>query len=118
MSTARQPDSILPALRLAQASADPAPPAEGVTPLVADPLAAAVRPLTYSRQQLADALGIDTSTLDRWDAAGRIGPRPLRISGPRGRKLYSRQEVADWVAVGCPAADEWRVRQAARNGKR
>jgi len=103
-------------LRLAE-PAEPAPPAAQQTVAGGSPVPAPVAPLTYSRQQLAEALGIDVATLDRWDSAGRIGPRPLRISGPKGRKLYARQEVADWVAAGCPGAEEWKARQAAHNRK-
>jgi hypothetical protein len=45
-------------LRAKAASPVPAEPTGGVSPLVAEPLDAMVRPLTYSRQQLAEALGI------------------------------------------------------------
>jgi len=99
-------------LRLTVPLQPSAEPTEVRTKAVSD--AVAVVPLTYSRQQLAEALGIDVATLDRWDAAGRIGPRPLRISGPRGRKLYGRAEVEDWLRAGAPTAEEWKARQAAR----
>jgi hypothetical protein len=75
---------------------------------------AAVSPLAYSRESLARSLGIGVATLDRWEAAGRIGPKPLRINGPRGRKLYYVEEVSDWLKAGAPPRHEWQAIRSRR----
>lgn len=77
---------------------------------------AAVAPLTYSRAELARALGISAPTLDRLDAAGRIGPRPVRLGG---RKLWVRSEVEEWLqrrdhAGELLGRDQWEVVRRSR----
>lgn len=58
-----------------------------------------VAALTYSREQLAQALGVGVATLDRMDANGRLGPCAVRMGGRGGRKVYVLAEVEEWLAA-------------------
>ncbi len=73
-------------------------------------------PLVYTRQELAQALSIGTTTLDRLRASGRL-PSPIIYQEPgRGScSLYwSRKAIADWVEDGCPNVAEWERRRRER----
>jgi predicted DNA-binding transcriptional regulator AlpA len=75
----------------------------------------AVTPLTYSRHELTLALGISLASLDRLDAAGQL-PAAKRIGG---RKLWVREEIAEWLRADCPGRREWEaIKAAGRNGKK
>lgn len=67
-------------------------------------------PLTYSREDLARALGVGLATVDRMSAAGKL-PRPLRISA--NRVAWLRTAIQAWLEQGCPD----RVTFEARRGR-
>src|SRR5437879_4438994 len=81
------------------------------TNAAADSLAAAVEPLLIDRRELARLLGIGVATLDRLRAAGKIGPREIRLGA---NVRYQLGEVREWLAVGAPDRAEWMARQAAQ----
>jgi predicted DNA-binding transcriptional regulator AlpA len=50
--------------------------------------------------------GISRATWHRLQAAGKIGPQPIRL----GRAVrYNRDEVLSWIEAGCPDARTWRA---------
>lgn len=55
------------------------------------------------RRAAARYCAAGVSTLDRWAAAG-LTPAPVRIGGA---VLWSRRELAAWIAHGCPPRAEW-----------
>ena len=61
-------------------------------------------PLLGDARESARLLGISRTTFFSQLAAGRIGPRPIRI----GRCLrFSREEIQRWCAAGCPPRNQW-----------
>lgn len=55
-------------------------------------------PELMNRRTAAAVLGISGATLTRWNREGR-GPRPLRLTaGPRGRVVYRRCDLEQFVA--------------------
>jgi hypothetical protein len=92
----------------------PADPVEGLHghPTAGRPasLAASLEPLAVGREQVAALLSIGVATLDRWDAAGLLGPVGAKKAG---RKLWSLAELRDWVQAGMPGRQEWLARRAA-----
>ncbi len=64
-----------------------------------------IMPALLNRHQLARLLGdLSVSSIERLDASGRLGPRPVRL----GRLVrWSRQELEDWIAAGCPVRHVW-----------
>lgn len=63
-----------------------------------------LEPLLLDREQLAEALGgISTDTLDRLAAAGKLPP-PVSLGR---RKLWSKAEIAAWIAAGTPDCARW-----------
>ena len=59
----------------------------------------AVLPLTYSRKELAQALGLGLATLDRLNAGGKL-PRAVTLSA--GRIAWRRETIDRWLQSGCP----------------
>ncbi|QJX00250.1 helix-turn-helix transcriptional regulator [Frigoriglobus tundricola] len=55
-----------------------------------------------TRDALAALLDIGVSTLDRLNAAGRIGPRPVRLGGAL---RWHRAEVLAWLAQRDPRGE-------------
>ena len=55
-------------------------------------------PALLNRRAAAALMGVCPATLVKWRREGR-GPRPLRLTdGPRGRAVYRREEVEEWIA--------------------
>ncbi len=76
-----------------------------------------LKPELLSLADLARLLGIGVSTAERLKAAGRIGPRPVHLAGPK----YRRREVLAWLArpgpdnellTACEWAPVWKQLQA------
>lgn len=51
--------------------------------------------LLVGRREMARLLDVSEATLDRMNAAGKIGPRPLKVSA--GRIAWSYESVRRWV---------------------
>ena len=65
--------------------------------------------LLLTKGEFAGLLRVGESTFDRYRAAGRVGPRALRIGGSL---RWSRAEVEEWVKRPTPRgelmdADTW-----------
>ncbi len=60
-------------------------------------------PLLLSADLAAELLGVSKSAFYRMDTAGRI-PRANRFGTT---KRWSRHELHEWVAGGCPNRIEW-----------
>lgn len=65
-------------------------------------------PILLTRRQAADALGIGLRTLGRLEAAGMVGPRPVKLGG---RVQYNADELRQWASSAngsaLPGRDEW-----------
>jgi hypothetical protein len=72
-----------------------------------------LEPLTVGRGQLAKLLSVHESTLDRWDQLGILGPVGVKKSG---RKLWSLDEIRQWVASGMPCRDKWQAIRELKKG--
>ncbi len=71
-----------------------------------------IEPLLIGRKQAAAACGVALRTWDRMNGAGKIGPRPIRLSG---RLLWNVEELRAWAAAGVggnlPDRTEWQTRK-------
>jgi predicted DNA-binding transcriptional regulator AlpA len=64
-------------------------------------------PLLVTARQAAALCNKSLRSWRSWDASGLI-PRPVRI----GRsKLWSRDELIQWIAARCPCRAEWEARR-------
>jgi predicted DNA-binding transcriptional regulator AlpA len=60
-------------------------------------------PFLFTATEAATTCRVSVPTWRTWDASGLI-PRPVQI----GRaKLWRPQELADWIAAGCPIRAQW-----------
>lgn len=59
--------------------------------------------LLLNDSSAAKILGIGRTLFRGLNSQGRI-PKPIKLGR---RKLWSRQELADWIAAGCPPRDKW-----------
>lgn len=62
------------------------------------------------RKELATTLGLSLPTIDRMQAAGRIGPRAIRVSA--GRVGWLRVSIESWIGAAeklgrLPNQREW-----------
>jgi predicted DNA-binding transcriptional regulator AlpA len=73
---------------------------------------AAEVPLTYSRVELADALGLGVATVDRMDSAKKL-PRPIWLSG---RKVWLRETITEWLRLGAMPREQFEA-QKRREGR-
>jgi len=64
-------------------------------------------PLLWNAKTLAAALSIGERTLWRLDAMGKV-PRAVRLGKS---KRWKRQEILEWIEMGCPDRREWEVRR-------
>ncbi|MGL4464102.1 MAG: helix-turn-helix transcriptional regulator, partial [Planctomycetia bacterium] len=55
-------------------------------------------PIMLGRLELARALCVSASTVDRMDAAGEL-PAAVKL---RGRKVWRREAIEEWSRLGCP----------------
>ena len=67
-------------------------------------LTIAAEPLLVKPADAARLLGMSRSTLDKLEASGVIGPRPIRFGG---KVLWSLTELRKWIEAGCPGRVEW-----------
>jgi predicted DNA-binding transcriptional regulator AlpA len=72
-------------------------------------LAAPVEVALLRARGAATLCGVGLATWWRWDAAGRV-PHGVKIGGAR---LWSREELLDWIRAGCPERVEWQARREA-----
>jgi len=71
--------------------------------------------LLLSFAEAARILGVSRSFLYEMNASGQLGPLPVTF----GRKtLFAAQELAAWVAAGCPGRTKWLALQAGSLGLR
>lgn len=73
----------------------------------------ATEPEAIDLDQLAQRLaGVHRTTIERWDAAGLIGPVGRKIGG---RKPFDLTEVSRWIAAGMPKRSDWLAMEQTRN---
>ena len=60
--------------------------------------------LLLSAQDAAELLSITRSHFYALHSSGRLGPLPIQLGR---RTLWRREELANWVAAGCPVRDRW-----------
>jgi predicted DNA-binding transcriptional regulator AlpA len=63
------------------------------------------QPILVSKKSLALMIGYSTRSISRKQSAGLL-PRPVRMHGP---KRWVREEIIEWVQVGCPTQVEWEL---------
>jgi len=61
-------------------------------------------PLLIDFAAAAALLGIGVSTFYAMDRSGELGPQGIRL---RRRRLWRRDELAEWVRAGCPHRERW-----------
>ena len=61
-------------------------------------------PLLVDAKVVSVLLGIGLSCLYAMDRSGELGPMGIRL---RRRRLWSRKELEEWVACGCPRREIW-----------
>ena len=55
---------------------------------------------------VAAMLGVSRNSVWKLQAAGRLGPRPVRL----GRcTRWRRLEVLAWIDADCPSRDQWEI---------
>jgi excisionase family DNA binding protein len=70
----------------------------------------AAQPLAYSPPELARALGLSLSGVEKLNRAGRL-PLPIRL----GRSVrWPADEIRAWLAAGCPERARWAAIKGAR----
>ena len=63
-----------------------------------------VRPVLLTLPMAAASLSMSATAFRTQEAAGRIGPRPVKF----GRSVrYVRSELERWGAAGCPRRADW-----------
>ena len=66
-----------------------------------------VNPVLLTLPMAAAWLSMSATAFRTQEAAGRIGPRPVRF----GRSVrYVRSELERWAAAGCPRRVDWLAR--------
>lgn len=54
--------------------------------------------IALNQKQAADCIGVSSSTLESWRRDG-LGPSYIKMNrGKRGRILYSKVAIAEWLA--------------------
>ena len=92
----------------------PAPCPSAAPPALAPaPPAAAPAPLLVDAREAAALCGIGRSLWLGLHSAGRV-PLPVRLGR---RVLWRREELAGWIAAGCPGRDVWKTLKEARRGR-
>jgi excisionase family DNA binding protein len=95
------------ALRILRTDAPDAPADDRTTATEAAPAA----PALMTSAELSAELQISERTVRRLEITGKIGPAPINI----GRAVrYRREDVAKWIAAGCPARANWAGRRVGR----
>ncbi|MDO8453808.1 MAG: DNA-binding protein [Sulfurimonas sp.] len=55
--------------------------------------------LALNQKQTADAIGVSSSALERWRKEKGVGPEYKKVNnGKRGRILYTKQAIAEWLS--------------------
>lgn len=60
--------------------------------------------LLVSTKEAAELLGISRSLFYSMVSTGRLGPKPIKFNSKR---LWSVEELAYWVDIGCPTRERW-----------
>jgi predicted DNA-binding transcriptional regulator AlpA len=66
--------------------------------------------LLWTRRGLARALAVSLATFARMEAAGQIGPKPLRLN--RSCVRYRAAECQEWIQQGCLPRAQWQALKA------
>ena len=75
-----------------------------------------LEPLLVPNKQAAFLCGMSLASWHRKNAAGLIGPKPIRIG--RGCVRFRAREIQEWIASGCPDRVAWQALQVSKgNGK-
>ena len=67
-----------------------------------------VEPILVGIEDAASLLGISVTAFKALDRAGQIGPLPVKI-GTLKRRLWSVNELKQWVQVDCPIREIWQA---------
>ena len=67
--------------------------------------------LLLSATEAAALLGIGKTLFYTMAASGELGPMPIEL---RTKKLWRREELAEWTRQGCPPRPVWLKREGGR----
>jgi predicted DNA-binding transcriptional regulator AlpA len=67
-------------------------------------------PLLVSAKTLAVLLSVSEATIWRWDSGGRL---PQAVKPSPGVKRWRREEIREWIDVGCPCRKDWEAMKKA-----
>lgn len=73
-------------------------------------------PLAITLRELAELLHMSHRHLERLEAAGKIGPRPIRFGRSKRYLLDGTGGIRAWLAAGAPDRREWEARQRMQGG--
>lgn len=73
-------------------------------------------PLAITLSELAELLRVSHRHLERLEAAGKIGPRPIRFGRSKRYLLDGTGGIRAWLAAGAPDRREWEARQRMQGG--
>jgi len=73
---------------------------EMIKETMADITAAGYKQLMLSPREVAQITGVSISTLDNWRRAGVGIPFKKMDRGRRGRVMYPKRSVAEWIISG------------------
>ncbi len=62
----------------------------------------------------AKLLGVGKSLFYQMHSTGRLGPMPVVFNS---KKLWSVEELQNWIRAGCPCRDEWLKVRKGCNGR-
>jgi excisionase family DNA binding protein len=71
------------------------------------------RPLLVDFKTAARLIGVGVSTFYAMDRSGELGPQGIRL---RRRRLWRRDELAEWVRAGCPRREKWAALKNSERG--
>lgn len=66
--------------------------------------------------ELAELLGVSERHVQRLDAAGKIGPRAIRLGRSKRYVLDGPNGIKAWLGAGAPDRREWEARQRMQGG--
>ena len=69
-------------------------------------------PLLLSADAAAKVLQVSRTTLYVMNVTGKLGPRPLNLTNRRCPR-WSRAELQEWIAAGCPRREVWERQKTA-----
>lgn len=65
-------------------------------------------PLTVNTKEAASLIGVCRTLFYEMKSDGRLGVKPIAFGR---KKVWSVEELTEWVRAGCPTRDKWQKRK-------